>query len=53
MKITPYNTPLAPPLRPHFANALGIHGKLQAMPVGRGLQGNGTFPKIEYAARRI
>ena len=35
---------------------LGIHGKLHAMPVGRGLQGNGTFsssPKIEYASRRI
>lgn len=53
MKITPHNTPLAPPLRPHFANALGIHGKLHAMPVGRGLQENGTFSKMEYATRRI
>ena len=53
MKITPYNTPLAPPLRPHFANALGIHGKLHVMPTGHGMQENGTFSKMEYATRRI
>jgi len=53
MKITPHNTPLAPPLRPHFANALGIHGKLHVMPVGHDLQENGTFSKMEYATRRI
>lgn len=43
------DTPLTPP----FAKSLGIHGKLQATPVGHGLQGNGTFSNIEYATRRI
>ena len=33
--------------------SLGIHGKLQVMPTGHGVQGNGTFQKIEYATRRI
>ena len=53
MKITPYNTPLAPPLRPHFSDALGIHGKLHVMPVAHGMPENGTFTKMEYATRII
>lgn len=53
MKIIPHNTPLAPPLHPFCDSALGIHGKLQVMPTGHGLQENGTFSKIEYATRRI
>lgn len=36
---------------------LGIHGKLHAMPVGRGLQGSGTLSldsvNIDYVSRRI
>ena len=47
------NAPYTPPLHPPFQDSLGIHGKLHAMPVGRGVQGNGTFSKIEYASRRI
>ena len=53
MKSTPLYTPFAPSLRPSSGSALGIHGKLHAMPVGRGLQGNGLPLSIEYAARRI
>ena len=34
-------------------SSLGIHGKLQVMPTAHGVQGNGTFQKIEYATRRI
>ena len=47
------HTPLTPPLNPLFDDSLGIHGKLQAMPVGRGFQGNGLPLNIEYATRRI
>ncbi|WP_289051709.1 protein rep [uncultured Psychrobacter sp.] len=47
------HTPLTPPLSPLFDDSLGIHGKLQAMPVGRGFQGNGLPLNIEYATRRI
>lgn len=47
------HTPLTPPLNPLFDDSLGIHGKLHAMPVGRGFQGNGLPLNIEYAARRI
>lgn len=47
------NTTLTPPLHPLFAKSLGIHGKLQAMPVGRGFQRNGLPLNIEYAARRV
>jgi len=47
------DTPLTPPLNPLFDDSLGIHGKLQAMPVGRGFQGNGLPLNIEYATRRI
>lgn len=47
------HTPLTPPLSPLFDDSLGIHGKLHAMPVGRGFQGNGLPLNIEYAARRI
>jgi len=47
------HTPLTPLLNPLFDDSLGIHGKLQAMPVGRGFQGNGLPLNIEYATRRI
>ena len=47
------HTPLTPPLNPLFDDSLGIHGKLHAMPVGRGFQGNGLPLNIEYATRRI
>ena len=33
--------------------SLGIHGKLQVMPTGHGVQGNGLPLNIEYATRRI
>ena len=47
------NTP-SPSLKPPFSGVpLGIHGKLHVMPTGHGVQGNGTFQKIEYATRRI
>ena len=32
---------------------LGIHGKLQVMPTGHGVQGNGLPLNVEYATRRI
>ena len=51
MKITPYNTPLAPPLRPHFANALGIHRKLHVMPTGHGMPKTARFQK--WNTRRV
>lgn len=34
-------------------SSLGIHGKLQVMPTGHGVQGNGLPLNIEYATRRI
>ena len=47
------NTP-SPSLKSPFVGVpLGIHGKLHAMPVGRGFQGNGLPLNIEYATRRI
>ena len=53
MNIPPLTPPLIPYYTPDFANALGIHGKLHVMPVGHGMQENGTFSKMEYATRRI
>lgn len=47
------NTPNPSLKTPSAGALLGIHGKLHAMPVGRGFQGNGLPLNIEYAARRI
>ena len=52
------NLAMTAPLRQRWISqsesaSLGIHGKLQAMPVGRGFQGNGLPLNIEYATRRI
>ena len=40
-------------ISPSASAPLGIHGKLQVMPTGHGVQGNGLPLNIEYATRRI
>ena len=57
MKVEPSYTDFVTDLHPFDGDLLGIHGKLQVMPVGHGLQGNGTFSSnsdnLLYASRRV
>lgn len=57
MKVETSYTPFAATLQPFDGDLLGIHGKLQVMPAGHGLQGNCKFSSnsdsLLYASRRV